>query len=133
MPHAMKTAPHPGGPRSPRKIYDDARGSAASRGYGRRHEKWRLLILHRDPLCKIAKICKGEAPSTIADHVIPLRSTWAKLTPDQRERVRQFFCAGYYGLVDPEAALKQYLWAEENGQGACQACHNWKTRMERSS
>ena len=52
---------------------DRWRGSAASRGYDRRHEKWRLLILHRDPLCKIAHFCGGLAPSTVADHVIPIR------------------------------------------------------------
>jgi 5-methylcytosine-specific restriction protein A len=75
--------------------YDRERGSAASRGYGRRHESWRKMILARDPLCKIAHFCGGMAPSTVADHVISLRSGGD--------------------------------WAMENGQGACAACHGWKT------
>ena len=42
-----------------------SRPSASARGYGRRHQKWRLLILARDPICKI---CNRE-PSTEADHI----------------------------------------------------------------
>lgn len=84
----------------PRRQFDRARGSAASRGYGRRHEKWRKLVLHRDPLCKINKTpgCTAELPrpSTIADHVTPVNAGGD--------------------------------WAMENGQGACEPCHNWKTR-----
>ena len=38
---------------------------ASARGYDRRHQKWRLLILARDPICKI---CDRE-PSTEADHI----------------------------------------------------------------
>jgi 5-methylcytosine-specific restriction endonuclease McrA len=30
------------------------------------------MILARDPLCKIAFFCKGLAPSTEADHIVPL-------------------------------------------------------------
>lgn len=82
----------------PRRIADRERGSSTARGYGRRHQKWRLLILHRDPLCKIAHFCAGLAPSTIADHVIPLRAGGD--------------------------------WSLENGQGACERCHNWKRSME---
>lgn len=89
-----------------------ARGSAPSarqRGYDSRHEKWRLLILHRDPLCQIsafilarfpdcaaAKRCGGMSPSVIADHIIPLRA------------------GGDFSM--------------SNGQGGCRACHNFKTR-----
>jgi len=54
-----------------RRQFDAARGSAHARGYGRRHEKLRLLILARDPLCRIAHFCDGQAPSTIADHIKP--------------------------------------------------------------
>ena len=42
-----------------------SRPSASARGYGRRHQKWRLLILARDPICKI---CNRE-PSAEADHI----------------------------------------------------------------
>ena len=53
----------------------DTRPSAAARGYDGRHRNWRLLILHRDPICRV---CKKEE-SLIADHIIPLRDggTWA--------------------------------------------------------
>src|SRR5215472_18401164 len=56
-----------------------ARGSPSKRGYGRRHERWRTMILARDPLCKIAVLCDGTALSTEADHIIPLSEggTWA--------------------------------------------------------
>jgi 5-methylcytosine-specific restriction protein A len=98
---------------APSKLYDDRRGSAAKRGYGRRHEKWRAMILARDPLCMIQKMCgrsldrPGEpahlpAPSTVADHKKPL---------------------------DPANPLAGD-WSLENGQGACKACHDWKTRQE---
>jgi 5-methylcytosine-specific restriction enzyme A len=78
-----------------RRAFDRYRGSAASRGYGRRHEKWRKLVLHRDPLCKIAHFCGGIAPSRIADHIIPLNAGGD--------------------------------WSLDNGQGACEPCHDWKT------
>ena len=51
--------------------YDDRRGSAAKRGYGRTWQRLRVMILHRDPTCKIAKLCEGRAPSTEVDHIIP--------------------------------------------------------------
>ena len=50
------------------------RQNSNARGYGWRHQQWRKLILHRDPLCKIGHFCKGYAPSVIADHVVPLRA-----------------------------------------------------------
>jgi 5-methylcytosine-specific restriction endonuclease McrA len=36
--------------------------------HGPRHEKWRLLVIARHPVCCICK----ERVSTVADHVIPL-------------------------------------------------------------
>jgi 5-methylcytosine-specific restriction enzyme A len=55
-----------------RRQIDRQRGSASKRGYGRRHGRWRKMILARDPLCKIAVLCDGTAISTEADHIIPL-------------------------------------------------------------
>src|SRR5579872_1546117 len=93
---ALRICTHPGcrelaaGPRCPKhvtqkpaKLYDEQRGSAASRGYGRRHERWRKMVLARDPLCMIQKLCgRGldrpseaehfPAVATVADHVKPL-------------------------------------------------------------
>lgn len=47
----------------------DNRASSSARGYGRRWRKLRILILHRDPICRICK----RAPSTDVDHIIPKR------------------------------------------------------------
>ena len=79
---------------------DQRRESSVKRGYGRRHQRWRKMILARDPLCKIAALCDGTAPSMEADHIIPLS--------------------------------RGGDWSMENGQGACQRCHSWKTRKEQA-
>jgi 5-methylcytosine-specific restriction protein A len=57
------------------RAYDEERGTPAQRGYDARHRAWRQAILARDPICKLC----GRVPSTVADHVTPLRlgGTWA--------------------------------------------------------
>ncbi len=50
-----------------RKTVDQARASASERGYDRRWQRLRKLILHRDPICAI---CDRQA-STDIDHIIP--------------------------------------------------------------
>lgn len=55
------------------------------------------MVLARDPLCRIAVLCGGLAPSTDADHVVPRR----------------------LGGDD----------TMENLQGACHACHSYKTAI----
>lgn len=53
----------------------DGRGSAASRGYGARHRKWRKLVLARHPVCRGWPIGSGCGDlATIADHIVSLRS-----------------------------------------------------------
>lgn len=47
--------------------YDRFRGSRHQRGYGRRWEKLRVMILNRDPLCRAC----GSAPSAEVDHIVP--------------------------------------------------------------
>lgn len=70
------------------------------------------MVLARDPLCMIQKLCgrgldrSGEpkhlpAPSTVGDHKIRLS--------------------------------RGGDWSLQNGQGACAPCHNWKTREERKA
>ena len=44
------------------------RPSASKRGYGRMHQRWRRMVLHRFPICNLCK----RAPSTVADHIVPL-------------------------------------------------------------
>lgn len=48
-------------------IKDKQRESRHKRGYGYRWQKLRLIILARDPICKIC----GRAASTDVDHIIP--------------------------------------------------------------
>ena len=48
---------------------DTQRGSASSRGYGITWRRLRILILHRDPVCKV---CDRRA-SWEVDHIKPLR------------------------------------------------------------
>lgn len=58
--------------RGPR--YDDARPTAAQRGYDRIHKRWRRRIIARDPVCRRC----ARAASTEADHIVPLEDggTW---------------------------------------------------------
>jgi 5-methylcytosine-specific restriction endonuclease McrA len=57
---------------------DKERGSAHHRGYNSTHRKWRSLVLHRDPLCRIKQICGGFAASTEADHIVPISKAGAR-------------------------------------------------------
>lgn len=81
-----------------------------SNGLGRHYDsaQWRNrtrpLILARDPLCKIAKLCEGHDPSTDADHIIPAEQYVAQHGGDER-----------------------WFYDENNLQGACHACHTAKT------
>ena len=89
-----------------RKSFDDQRGSAHARGYGRQWRKLRLVVLARDPLCRIQIMCgRGvghelPAASTDADHIVPKP-------------------AGDDSL--------------DNLQGACHECHSWKTATKDSN
>lgn len=46
------------------------RASAARRGYGRRWQRLRLVVLKRDPVCRAC----GRAASTDVDHILPKRA-----------------------------------------------------------
>ncbi len=61
--------------RQHQQAYERTRGTAAERGYGAEHRKWRAAVLARDPLCKGC----GRERSTFADHIIPLKQGGAKL------------------------------------------------------
>ncbi len=58
--------------------YERERGTGAQRGYGARHQRWRRDILGRDPLCLACLARRRYAPSTVADHIVPLSrdGTW---------------------------------------------------------
>lgn len=58
------------------KREDQYRGTRQERGYGANHQRWRLMVLARCPMC----IWPGcTAPATEADHIIPLSKggSWA--------------------------------------------------------
>lgn len=59
------------GPR--RSSYEDRRGSAASRGYDREWQRLRLMVLRREPLCRMCAQWGVIMPATDVDHIIPKR------------------------------------------------------------
>jgi 5-methylcytosine-specific restriction protein A len=63
--------------RSDRLGSNKERGSAHSRGYTAQ-QKWRATVLHRDPFCKIKKLCRGFSVSTEADHIVPIQADGAR-------------------------------------------------------
>jgi 5-methylcytosine-specific restriction protein A len=58
----------PGCARTDPHRHRDERTSAAKRGYGTRHRKWREMILNRDPICVLC----NRRVAIVADHIIPL-------------------------------------------------------------
>jgi 5-methylcytosine-specific restriction enzyme A len=56
------------GPMSSEREYDQARGTAAQRGYGARWQKLRRLYLRRYPVCVLCG-----RPATDVDHILPRR------------------------------------------------------------
>ena len=79
-------------------------------GVGRLYDsvQWRRrtrpFVLGRDPMCKIADLCGGNAPSTDVDHVIPAETYVAQHNGDER-----------------------FFFDVNNLQGACHADHTAKT------
>ncbi len=99
-------------PYCPSHHRQEGRPSPSKRGYGRTHEKWRLLVLAADPVCHWPvedvpslrykrEPLKCLQPATIADHIKP-RSLY------------------------PELAYEP-----SNGQGLCTTHHNAKGSEEK--
>ena len=65
------------------------------------HQRWRLAVLARDPLCVKCLQDNVLEPSVVADHVQSLTLRW-----DLRSSI-------------------------DNGQGYCERCHNSKSNVER--
>lgn len=81
-----------------RRLYDSAQWRQRTRPH----------VLARDPLCQIAVLCGGHAPSTDVDHDVPAEIYVAQQGGDQR-----------------------YFFDENNLRGACHADHTRKTSLER--
>jgi 5-methylcytosine-specific restriction enzyme A len=57
--------------RDVRRDVDSRRGSAASRGYGRKWQAYRLRFLAKHPLCIECGKAGSIEPATVVDHIIP--------------------------------------------------------------
>lgn len=78
-----------------RRLYDTAQW----------RKRTQPAVLQRDPMCRIGKLCGGNAPSTDADHILPAEKYVAQHGGDERR---------FFDLA--------------NLQGACHADHTAKTR-----
>jgi 5-methylcytosine-specific restriction enzyme A len=92
----------------PRRKFDRQRGGSTQRGYGYRWQKLRIFIIRRDPFCMIGEVCDSPDPVT------GKRS--GRRAPS----------------TDVDHILPKPLGTdhEENLQGACHACHSWKTATQ---
>ena len=80
-------------------LYDEKRGTASSRGYGARWQRYRKSYLSRHPLCVMHQERGEVVAATVVDHIIPVN-----------------------GPNDP------LFWDEDNHQSLCRDCHTYKTR-----
>lgn len=125
-PGCNREAVHRGRCRPCGRQYEAERGSARSRGYDRRHERWRRNVLARHPLCQSwPREEECLAPATVADHVVPIRT-------ETRDRALELVgkMLGADALADLEMAISWKSWlrfAAANGQGLCARCHGRKT------
>lgn len=86
-----------------RKAFDQARGSSTRRGYGSVHRKLRKIVIARDPLCKVNVLCSAITPALSTD----------------ADHIIARSRGGTNSL--------------DNLQGACHACHSYKTALEDSA
>lgn len=107
---APRAIPHGTNPHADRDRLRHRRQHALGRLYdsAQWRERTRPYILARDPLCKIAELCGGRAPSTDVDHIVAAEVYVAQHGGDTR-----------------------YFYDESNLQGACHADHTAKTARER--
>jgi 5-methylcytosine-specific restriction endonuclease McrA len=67
-----------------------ARGSASQRHYGRRHQRQRLQILARDPICRGCE----RAESTVDDHIVRIQDGGSP-TDEQNQQGLCVECHGW--------------------------------------
>lgn len=79
---------------------NQARGTAASRGYGSRWRKARRAFLSENPLCKTCEARDVVTEATVVDHVVPHKGD------------------------------DTLFWDPKNWQSQCEPCHNTKTATE---
>jgi 5-methylcytosine-specific restriction protein A len=76
-----------------RRAREQARGSAASRGYGSEHRRRRSIVLACDPLCVACLAVGRTTPSTVDDHIVPIEAGGAADDLDNQ----QGLCASCHG------------------------------------
>jgi 5-methylcytosine-specific restriction protein A len=86
--------------RQERRSYDEYRGSASSRGYGWKWQKYRKRFLAAHPLCAICEANGRVTPATEVDHIEPHKGDQVK------------------------------FWQGSNHQALCKPCHSRKTATE---
>jgi 5-methylcytosine-specific restriction protein A len=79
------------------RTYDRYRGSAASRGYDGRWQRYRATYLQQHPLCAHCDARGETVPATVVDH------------------------------KQPHKGNAELFWNAENHQPLCERCHNVKT------
>lgn len=90
---------------------EQQRGSAARRGYGRRHrDRFRAGVLARDPLCVCVDEHRGPGGHGRAGCLVP--SVHADHHPRDRDELVRLH-------LDPDDPA--------HGRGLCQPCHSWHT------
>jgi 5-methylcytosine-specific restriction protein A len=83
-----------------RREIDDRRGSAASRGYGKRWDKAAKLFRQLHPLCAMCSTVPHPVASKEVDHIIPHKGDM------------------------------ELFWDQDNWQALCKSCHSTKTAKE---
>jgi 5-methylcytosine-specific restriction endonuclease McrA len=111
-----------------RRDFDQRRGSSSKRGYGRRWEKLRKMILARDPLCCVR--ANMLELIVMARHASMVRnSDMSVLT--LLELHLKHFCNGTRPSTDVDHIIPRPAGDdnEDNLQGACHECHSYKTAV----
>jgi 5-methylcytosine-specific restriction endonuclease McrA len=106
-----------------RRVFDRQRGSSCKRGYGRRWEKLRKMILARDPLCCVrANMLEMIAIARASDE----REILAVLEHHVRH-----FCDGTRPSTDVDHIIPRPAGDdnEDNLEGGCHECHSYKTAV----
>jgi 5-methylcytosine-specific restriction protein A len=80
------------------RAYDQARGTAAERGYDSKWQRARVTFLAQHPLCIMCEREQRVAAATVVDHIIPhrgdrklfwSRSNWQPLCKPHHDRAKQ--------------------------------------------
>jgi 5-methylcytosine-specific restriction protein A len=64
---------------------DERRGSFRERGYTTAWDKFRKLVLQREPFCRSCMTTNRLKPAYLVDHIIPLRAGGALLSFDNTQ------------------------------------------------